>query len=88
MLGFGGHYATRSRRYSLTMRSLREARAAWRLRHSDRHVLDGTWRYVGHGHTTPADSALVAAAAATRQHAAEAARAQRRVERALLADVA
>jgi hypothetical protein len=88
MLGFGGHYATRSRRYSLTLKSLREARAAWQLRHRDRHVIDGAWRYVGRGHTTPADSALVAAAAVTRQHAAEAARAQRRAEHELLADVA
>jgi hypothetical protein len=88
MLGFGGHYATRSRRYSLTLRSLREARAHWRLRHGGRHVVDGTWRYVGRGHTTPGDSALVAAAATTRQHAAEAARAQRRAEQALLAEVA
>jgi hypothetical protein len=88
MLGFGGHYATRSRRYSLTLTALRDARAAWRLQHGDRHVVDGAWHYVGTGHTTPADGAFVAAAATTRQHAAEAARAQRRAECALLADVA
>lgn len=88
MLGFGGHYATRSRRYSLTLKALRDARATWRLHHRDEHVIDGTWRYVGRGHTTPADADLVAHAAATRLHAAEAARAQRRAERALLADIA
>lgn len=89
MLGFGGHYATRSRRYSLTLRALREARATWRLnRNRSATVVDGTWRYTGRGHTTPADTALAATAAATRIHAAEAARAQRRTERALLAEVA
>lgn len=89
MLGFGGHYATRSRRYSLTLRALRDARSTWRQQHGDRPtILDGTWRYTGRGHTTPADTALAATAAATRMHAAEAARAQRRDERALLAEVA
>jgi hypothetical protein len=88
MLGFGGHYATRSRRYSLTLTVLREARSTWRRHHGDGQVIGGTWRYIGHGHATPADTALVAAAAATRQHAAEAARAQRRAEYALLADIA
>jgi hypothetical protein len=87
MLGFGGHYATRSRRYSLTLKALRDARATWRLRHRAGHVVDGTWRYVGRGHTTPADADLVAHAAATRLHAAEAARAQRRAEQVLLAAV-
>ena len=88
MLGFGGHYATRSRRYSLTLKALRDARTTWRLQHHADHVVDGTWRYVGHGHTTPADTDLAAHAAATRLHAAEAARAQRRAEHALLTDVA
>jgi hypothetical protein len=87
MLGFAGHFATRSRRYSLTLRSLREARVSWRRSHDARRVVDGTWRYLGRGHSTPADGALVAAAAATRMHAAEAARAQRRAERALFAAV-
>jgi hypothetical protein len=89
MLGFGGHYSTRSRRYSLTLRGLRDARARWRLLHgADRALAVGTWRYVGRGHTSPAEGAFVAAAAATRLHAAEAARAQRRAERALLAAIA
>ena len=88
MLGFGGHYATRSRRYSLTLTALRDARATWRLHHHVDHVVDGTWRYVGRGHTTPADADLAAHAAATRLHAAEAARAQRRAEQALLAQIA
>jgi len=29
MLGFGGHFSTRSRRYSTTMRALRQARRDW-----------------------------------------------------------
>ncbi len=30
MLGFGGHFLTKSRRYSVTFRILREARIIWR----------------------------------------------------------
>jgi hypothetical protein len=30
MLGFGGHFSTRSRRYSTTLKALREARQTWR----------------------------------------------------------
>lgn len=88
MLGFGGHFATRSRCYSLTLKSLRAARARWRLDRGDRQMIAGTWRYAGRGHTTAADTVFVAAAAATRRHAAEAARAQRREDLALLAAVA
>jgi hypothetical protein len=30
MLGFGGHFSTKSRQYSTTLKALREARANWR----------------------------------------------------------
>ncbi len=30
MLGFGGHFSTRSRRYSTTLKALRQARQTWR----------------------------------------------------------
>ena len=32
MLGFRGHFLTKSQRYSTTFRALRETRRAWRLR--------------------------------------------------------
>jgi hypothetical protein len=35
MLGFGGHFSTKSRRYSTTLGALREARRAWRRAHLD-----------------------------------------------------
>jgi hypothetical protein len=89
MLGFGGHFSTRSRRYSVTLSALRAARREWRRDHSeDKSLLAGTWRYRATGHHSLGDSLLAATAARTRQQAAEAARAQRRAERSLLAAVA
>ena len=89
MLGFGGHFSTRSRRYSVTLTALRIARREWRRDCSeDGTRLAGTWRYRTTGHHSLGDSLLVATAARTRQQAAEAARAQRRAERSLLAAVA
>lgn len=41
MLGFAGHFATRSRRYSITLGALRAARRAWRSRHNP-HPESGT----------------------------------------------
>jgi hypothetical protein len=35
MLGFGGHFSTKSRRYSTTLGALREVRRAWRRAHLD-----------------------------------------------------
>lgn len=86
MLGFGGHFSTRSRRYSVTLTALRRSRAAWR-RHdaSSRAVVSfGRWRYVGTGYATVGDASLAATIAANRLHAAEEARAQRRAESRLM----
>jgi hypothetical protein len=89
MLGFGGHFSTRSRRYSVTLTALRSARRLWRRDSSqDRALLSGTWRYRASGHYTLGDTLLAATAATARQQAADAARAQRRAERLLLAAVA
>lgn len=63
MLGFRGHFASRSRRYSVTLGSLREARAEWRrARRTPSEGADawsptqdqltevvGHWRYAGSG---------------------------------------
>ncbi|MFJ3339047.1 replication initiator protein RepSA [Streptomyces sp. NPDC086766] len=73
MLGFRGHFSTKSRRYSTTLSALREARADYRARQEHEALgLDDTepdtvlvlasWQYAGHGHT-PGESALAASIA-------------------------
>ncbi|PBC83416.1 MULTISPECIES: replication initiator protein RepSA [unclassified Streptomyces] len=70
MLGFRGHFSSKSRRYSVTLGALRAARADFRAA-QEREALGleppepGTvlvlndWQYAGHGHT-PGESALAA----------------------------
>ena len=71
MLGFRGHFSTRSRRYSTTMTALREARAdhvrgeaittgRLPLLPEDTVLVVATWRYAGRGHTD-GDALLTAA---------------------------
>jgi hypothetical protein len=64
-LGFGGHWLTKSRRYSVTMGSLRAERQAWQLlRHSTPEDASadvatvGAWRWVGTGWSTRGDAWL------------------------------
>jgi len=78
MLGFGGHFATKSRAYSTTFTALRIARATAMRRanaiaaqpeqlppddDSDTVLVVGTWTYAGTGWRTTADAALALAAA-------------------------
>jgi len=88
MLGFRGHWSTKSRRYSTTFTALRRAR----VEHIRRRLLDpwgrpategatvafGEWRYAGRGYRTAADAWLASSAAA---HARE----RRRIGREELA---
>jgi hypothetical protein len=79
MLGFGGHFATKSRRYSTTHKTLRAARRTWRRtqhhewrqRHFDADLGDtettliiGDLTLAGIGWNTTADAQLAAEAAA------------------------
>jgi hypothetical protein len=72
MLGFGGHFLTKSRRYSITFRVLRERRTTWRREHADtaaQHddettVVITNLVYVGAGWLTPGDALLANTAAA------------------------
>jgi hypothetical protein len=41
MLGFGGHFSTKSRRYSTTLGALRQARTDWREDRRRRERFDG-----------------------------------------------
>jgi hypothetical protein len=73
MLGFGGHFSTKSRRYSTTLTALRTARVTWRRNHAHRlaeHLTDndttlivGTLTYAGTGWHTTGDALLATTAA-------------------------
>jgi hypothetical protein len=77
MLGYRGHFATKSRRYSTTMRALRAARRDWRRRQHPlaRHGGDKTivtmtdLQWDGRGWRTTGDALLaLSAAARAREH--------------------
>jgi hypothetical protein len=89
MFGFGGHFATKSRRYSTTLGALRRARVAYAIRRrgdtvppdawgrpeQDQAVLVvATWSYIGSGYQSTGEAWLAASAAAR-------AREERRVAR-------
>ncbi|MDT7842246.1 replication initiator protein RepSA [Streptomyces justiciae] len=70
MLGFRGHFSSKSRRYSTTLGVLRQIRANYRAEQERQALgLDGhepdtvlvlaSWQYAGHGHA-PGESALAA----------------------------
>ncbi|MEV6651763.1 replication initiator protein RepSA [Streptomyces sp. NPDC051219] len=71
MLGFRGHFLTKSRRFSSTFAERRQVRADYRAREQravlglpdpDTTLVLADWRYAGHGHT-PGESALAASIA-------------------------
>ncbi|MBZ9638037.1 replication initiator, partial [Streptomyces sp. PSKA30] len=70
MLGFRGHFSSKSRRYSTTLGALRQTRADYRAAQErealgldeiepDTVLVLADWQYAGHGHT-PGESALAA----------------------------
>ncbi|MEV0222736.1 replication initiator protein RepSA [Streptomyces sp. NPDC050704] len=70
MLGFRGHFSSKSRRYSTTLGALRQIRADYRASQEreacglddtepDTVLVLASWQYAGHGHT-PGESALAA----------------------------
>jgi hypothetical protein len=85
MLGFGGHFSTKSRLYSTTLGALRRARVAYaiRRRRGDSLPLDAwgrpeddqavivvaSWSYVGSGYQTTGEAWLAASAAARAREA-------------------
>ena len=77
MLGYRGHFATKSRRYSTTMRALRASRRDWHRRqdpqareHGDKTVVtDTNLQWAGRGWRTSGDALLaLSAAARAREH--------------------
>ncbi|MFF2201162.1 replication initiator protein RepSA [Streptomyces sp. NPDC058145] len=86
MLGFRGHFSTKSRRYSTTLSALRQVRAEYRAAQQraalglpDPNAEEATtltlahWAYAGHGHT-PGESWLAANIRRDIQHNRETAR--------------
>jgi hypothetical protein len=90
MLGFGGHFSTKSRRYSTTLGALRRARAVYaiRRRRGDTLPLDAwgrpeedqavivvaSWSYLGSGFQSTGEAWLAASAAARAREARRIAR--------------
>lgn len=75
MLGFRGHFSTKSRRYSTTLGALRRARAEHEQRidrqvrglpldDDDTTLVVGEWHFAGIGYSSTGDAVLAAAAAA------------------------
>jgi hypothetical protein len=83
MLGFRGHFVTKSRRYSTNLGELRATRAAYRA-HQDKPSDDGkvndddatvvlsVWQYLGSGYLNPGDALLAAGVDASLRAAREA----------------
>jgi replication initiator protein RepSA len=90
MLGFGGHFSTKSRRYSTTLGALRRARVAYAIRRrrggalpldawgrpvDDQAVIVvASWSYLGSGYQTTGEAWLAASAAARAREARRVAR--------------
>ena len=86
MLGFRGHFASKSRRYSTTLGAIRRERRAYRQRQAAEQVREllpdgqdttlvvARWEFAGVGYLTNGDSALALSAAARAREQRQAAR--------------
>jgi len=86
-LGYRGHFASKSRRYSTTLGAIRAERRTYRQREageyreladaqdSDTTLVVGRWEFAGLGYLTDGDRALALSAAARARERREAARA-------------
>jgi hypothetical protein len=79
MLGFRGHFVTKSRGYSTTLGELRAARCAYRSQQDehgeaedDSTVVLSVWQYLGSGYVNPGDVLLAAGVEASLRVAREA----------------
>ncbi len=63
-LGFGGHWLTKSRRYSVTFKFLRAERQAWQVRRqhgsapNEQSITIGVWKWIGAGWSSLGDAWL------------------------------
>jgi hypothetical protein len=85
MLGFGGHFSSKSRRYSTTLGALRRARVTYAIRRRQGGTLPldawgrseddqaaivvSSWQYVGSGYQSTGEALLAASAAARAREA-------------------
>jgi hypothetical protein len=85
MLGFGGHFSSKSRRYSTTLGALRRARVAYAIRRRRGNSLPldawrepevdqaalvvASWIYLGQGYQSTGEAWLAASAAARAREA-------------------
>jgi hypothetical protein len=85
MLGFNGHFSTKSRRYSTTLGALRRARVSYAIRRrrggalpldawgqpedDQTAIVVATWSYIGSGYQTTGEAWLAASAAARAREA-------------------
>ncbi|MFC0027947.1 replication initiator [Micromonospora chaiyaphumensis] len=70
MLGFGGHFLTKARRYSVTFALLRDTRATYRREEDDQPtdaITVGTLTYIGSGWLSEGDALLANTAARQRR---------------------
>jgi hypothetical protein len=85
MIGFRGHFASKSRRYSTTLGAIRGERRAYRQRQAAEHArellpdeqdttLVAHWEFAGVGYLTNGDTALALSAAARAREERQAAR--------------
>jgi hypothetical protein len=84
MLGFRGHFASKSRRYSTTLGAIRRERRTYRQRQAAEHVRElldeettlvvSHWEFLGTGYMTSGDAALALSAAARAREQRQAAR--------------
>jgi hypothetical protein len=86
MLGFRGHFGSKSRHYSTTLGAIRGERRAYRQRQAAEHIRElvpdeqdttlvvAHWEFTGVGHLTPGDTVLARSAAARAREQRQAAR--------------
>jgi hypothetical protein len=84
MLGFRGHFASKSRRYSTTLGAIRRERRTYRQRQAAEHVRElldedttlvvSHWEFTGQGYLTTGDTTLALSAAARARDQRQAAR--------------
>ena len=92
-LGFGGHWLTKSRRYSVTFKFLRAERQSWRINRqhgtapNEQSISVGVWKWIGAGWRTLGDAWLTAQGQREKVQSRTEAREARCIERRHNADL-